>query len=215
MGIANQGVFGSWRKRVGNVVGRILQGQNVYSIYQPNVANPRTQAQQENRTKFTLIAKFMAVMTGFLRTSFAKLDGYAHGSAYSAAVGYNAKIDGIVSGVYPNYEIDPTKVILSEGSVDLPFNPSATAEGTTLTCTWADNSGRGNALADDSVMVVVYSKDENVAVYDVKLASRSERNGVLTLPSAWTGQSVDAWIAMRRDTTGECSISSYLGSFTL
>ena len=46
MGKANQGVFGAWTKRVGNVVGRVIQGVNVYSIYQPNVSNPRTELQQ-------------------------------------------------------------------------------------------------------------------------------------------------------------------------
>lgn len=215
MGKASQGVFGFWRGKVGNVVGRVRQGQNVYSIYQPSVANPRTPAQLTGRSKFTLISQFISAVLGFIRVGFAGLDGYVRGSAFSSAVGLNLKTEGITTGVYPNLQLDYSKMKVSDGKIDLPFNPSGSAEGNTLSLTWADNSGRGDALATDKVIVLAYDSTTNESVFDLTVADRSARTGTVTLPTQWSGDSVEVWMAMQRPTTKDVSDSAYLGSFTL
>lgn len=214
MGKANQGVFGAWTKRVGNVVGRVIQGVNVYSIYQPNVSNPRTEAQQGQRAQFTLLTKFFSTMTAFLRTSWKSLDGYKHGSAFSSAVGWNLK-NGAVTGSYPNFSIAMNKVKVSDGNIALPYNAGATAESNTLIFTWADNSGRGDALATDEVMVVVYNPTTQESIFSTRIAVRSERTAELVCPTAWSGNQVHVYLAMQRESTGECSDSTYIGDFTL
>ena len=214
MGKANQGVFGAWTKRVGNVVGRVIQGVNVYSIYQPNVSNPRTELQQRQRAQFTLLTQFFSSMTAFLRTSWKSLDGYKHGSAFSSAVGWNLK-NGVVTGTYPNFSLVMNKVKVADGNISLPYNAGATADAGTLTFTWADNSGRGDALADDNVMVVVYNPTEKASVYTTRLAARSDRTGELVCPTQWSGNQVHVYLAMFREGTGECSDSTYIGDFTL
>lgn len=215
MGKASQGVFGFWRGKVGNVVGRVRQGQNVYSIYQPSVANPRTPAQVTGRSKFTLISQLISTLLGFIKVGFASLDGYVRGSAFSSAVGLNLKTEGIVTGTYPNLEIDYSKVKVSDGKIDLPFNPSGSAEGNILTVSWADNSGRGDALATDKAMVLAYNSSTNECVFDLAVADRSARTGTLTMPTVWSGDTVEVWLAMERPDTKEVSDSTYLGSFTL
>lgn len=214
MGKANQGVFGAWTKRVGNVVGRVIQGVNVYSIYQPNVSNPRTELQQSQRAKFTLLTQFFSTMTAFLRISWKSLDGYKHGSAFSSAVGWNLK-NGAVTGTYPNYSIAMNKVKVSDGNIALPYNPGATAESGTLTFTWADNTGRGDALATDNVMVAIYNPTKDETIYSTALGVRSERTKELQCPSNWSGDQVHVYFAMRREATDECSDSTYLGDLTL
>ena len=214
MGIANQGVFGGWRKRVGNVVGRIRQGQNVYSIYQPVVANPKTQAQMSHRTGFSLLSRVFSTMLSFIKVSFAKLDGYERGSAFSAAVGYNLKRNAI-SGVYPSQEVDFENLVVSEGSIDLPYNPNADLDSGTLTATYADNTGRGNAEATDEVMLLLYSEPRNEVAFSTNAALRSARTASIDVPSAWTASGkIHAYLAMRRPSTGVCSVSYYLGNYT-
>lgn len=198
MGKQYGGMFANWYGKVGNVVGRIRQGRTIVSIYQPNVSNPRTDAQIAQRARFTALAKPLAAMSGFLKVGFHNLDGYKTGNYYSAAIGYNMRIPNIFTEQGDNVEVDLTKLAVSNGNIDLPYSPSATADGTILSITWADNSGMGDALATDNVMVLAYNDMKNMCVYNTALAERAERNATLSLPSAWTGDNVNVWIAMRR-----------------
>lgn len=213
MGKANQGIFGGWTKKVGNVVGRIVQGQNVYSIYQPNVSNPRTEEQQQNRAKFTLLSRFMSAMLPALRLGFRNLDGYERGSAYSAALGYNSKLN-IVTGVYPNYEILVNKAVISEGSVALPYDPSGSFADGEYTATWADNSGQGDAEASDIAVVVAYNQQRKVCVVGVQTAKRSDRSAKVSIPTEWTGDTGNAYLFMMRERNRTNSMSVHLGMVT-
>lgn len=208
------GIFANWYGRVGNVVGRIRQGRTIMSIYQPNVANPRTPAQLAQREKFSLLADFLSAVSGFLSVGFHNLDGYETGNYYSSAIGYNMKRDNVFVGQYPSTELDLTKVMISNGKVDLPYTPQCTADGTTLNLTWADNSGMGDAVASDKVMVCAYNDDKKQSVFSLDVADRSERHGELALPTAWTGDTVNVYMAMYRD-RGVCSDSYHLAVLSL
>lgn len=208
------GVFANWYGRVGNVVGRIRQGRTIMSIYQPNVSNPKTPAQLAQREKFSLLAAFFKTLSGFLTYSFHDLDGYKVGNPYSAAIGYNMKRDECFSGSYPNTELDYVDVQVSNGTIDLPYTPSASAEGTTVSLTWADNSGLGNAKSDDKLMVVAFNSIKNQSFYNIELADRNERNTTFNLPSSWTGDTVNIWIAMRREPYS-CSASQHIAQLAL
>lgn len=213
MGKANQGIFGGWTKKVGNVVGRIVQGQNVYSIYQPNVSNPRTVEQQQNRAKFTLLSRFMSAMLPAIHLGFRNLDGYERGSAYSAALGYNSKLN-IVTGTYPNYEILVNKAIISEGTVALPYDPSGSSSEGEYTASWADNSGQGDAEASDIAVVVLYNQQRKVCVVGAQTAVRSDRSAKVTIPTAWTGDTGNAYLFMMRERNRTNSMSTHLGMLT-
>ena len=54
MGKQYGGMFANWYGKIGNVVGRIRQGRTIVAIYQPNVSNPRTDAQIAQRERFSL-----------------------------------------------------------------------------------------------------------------------------------------------------------------
>lgn len=211
MGKANQGIFGGWTKKVGNVVGRIVQGQNVYSIYQPNVSNPRTVEQQQNRAKFTVLSRFMSAMLPALRLGFRNLDGYERGSAYSSALGYNSKLN-IITGSYPNYEILYNRAVISEGTVALPYDASGSAEDNEYTASWADNSGQGDAEASDIAVVVLYNATRKVCVLGEQTSKRSDRTAKATIPTEWTGDSGNAYLFMMRERNHTNSMSMHLGT---
>ena len=215
MGKSVNGIFANWWGRTGNIVGRIRQGRTILSIYQPNVANPQTAGQMEQRAQFSLLIKALSYMSGAVKVGFKHLDGYKTGTALSAAVGYNFKHNNPFSGTYgTDLELDFSKVQLSQGSVDNPYSPSATADGTTLSLTWADNSGMGNADATDKVVVVAYNDTKKQSVVNTALAERADRNGTMTLPTAWTGDNVDVWLFMCRNNS-VCSNSTHLATLPL
>lgn len=214
MGKIFAGPWANFQGKVGNVVGRISQGRTVLSVYQPIVRNPKTPSQLAARQKFGVVTAGLSPITGFLRYGFHFLDGYKTGNPFSAAVGYNLE-HGAVAGTYPNQEFDFSKAKVAVGGIDLVYSPSATADGTTLSITWADNSGMGNAQQTDKVMICVLNAEKGQSVYNIELADRNERNATFSLPTSWSGDTVNVWMAMRRESTQECSMSTHLGAMPL
>ena len=180
--------------KMGDIVGRKGKGgEYIISQYQPTPRNPQTQAQMVQRSKVALVGSFAKHLSGWAKIMCRgdyKLTGY--GKLMKLL------LPECITGTYPNFEIDFTHALISKGSVDLPYSPSASPEGTTLSLTWADNSGLGNALTTDEVCVCCYNATKNQCVYQIGIAQRNERNTTLTLPSTWTGDTVNVWMAMNR-----------------
>lgn len=217
MATINAGPWSDFSKKLGKIVARQHQGRTILSVYQPNVANPRTVKQVTARDKFKVMTRFMSGMAGFLKFGFHSLDGYKYGNPYSAAVGFNLRKGNVVvqDPSTQEWEVDYTLAQVAIGNVDLPYSPSATADGTSLSVTWSDNSGMGNAETDDKVMIVAFNPTKGQSVYTTNLAERNERTGVFTLPTAWTGDTVNVWMAMYREKSNEASNSIHLASLTL
>jgi len=214
MGLCDQGIFGAWRNKVGNVVGRVRQGRNVYAIYQPQVDNPKSFHQLRYRRTFSAFSKLAHNLLPILRIGFASLDGYRYGSAFSSFIGYNIKYayysyDDIVGVV----EIIYDTITLSVGNVPLPLSPIASLDGSDFNVRWTDNTGESAAAADDVAYVCVYNPAKSTSIYDGKY-TRIEQFAVIQMPAAWSGDVVKAWLFMR-DAKGNCSESRFLGSFNL
>lgn len=211
MGKCNQGVFGNWVKRVGNVVGRVVNGQNIYSIYQPNVSNPQTDTQQQIRTKFRMLCKLGSVIASFLKLGL--LGSKGDGTWLSRFISVN--FDKGVTGTWPEFELNYPKLILSQGNVDLPYNPAAQLQGSDINITWTDNSGIGNAQDNDKVMFVVFNKDKIQSIADTEAADRSSRQASYSLPASWNGDTVYVYFAMYRTKDKVASTSLFLGQFSV
>lgn len=211
MGKCNQGVFGNWVKKVGNVVGRVVNGQNIYSIYQPNVSNPQTERQQKTRTKFSMLTKLGSVIGIFL--SIGLLQSKGKGTWLSRFISINFE-DGI-TGTYPSFELNYPKLILSQGNVDLPYNTAAQVQGSDVNITWIDNSGIGNAKDSDKAMFLIYNKDKNASIVDEEAADRSTRQASYELPTSWNGDTIYVYFAMQRVAERTASASMFLGQFTV
>ncbi len=211
MGKIKQGILGGFSGKVGPVIGTSWKGKAIIKARPLSHNDRNSVAQQEQRAKFSLVSKFLACVNGFIAFGFAKK---AVGiTAPNAAMAAN--LESAVTGDFPNYSLAMNKVLVSDGKIDLPYNPGATVDSGTLTFTWADNTGRGDALADDQVMVLVYNPTVEQSVYTTALAARSTRTADLVCPTAWSGNQVHVYFAMRREKTGDTSVSTYIGDFTL
>ncbi|MCR4816742.1 MAG: DUF6266 family protein [Bacteroidales bacterium] len=211
MGKIKQGILGGFSGKVGPVIGTSWKGKAIIKARPLSHNDRNSVAQQEQRAKFSLVSKFLACVNGFIAFGFAKK---AVGiTAPNAAMAAN--LESAVTGDFPNYSLAMNKVLVSDGKIDLPYNPGGTVDSGTLTFTWADNTGRGDALADDQVMVLVYNPTVEQSVYTTALAARSTRTADLVCPTAWSGNQVHVYFAMRREKTGDTSVSTYIGDFTL
>lgn len=205
-----QGILGNFSGKVGNVVGRVRSDRTVIAVYQPEVANPQTTSQMAQRQKLAKVTEFLKGAANIVRFSMKSLTKY--GTGWSAAIQYNMTY--AITGSYPNQSVDATLARISAGNIDLPYSPSAIADATTISLTWSDNTGMGNALASDIICAAAYNSNKGQWVYSSDIAERNERNGTFVLPTAWTGDSVNVYMYVRRGNT-EFSNSSNIASLSL
>ena len=211
MGKIKQGILGGFSGKVGPVIGTSWKGKAVMRAQALSYNDANSEAQQQQRAKFSLVSKFLAAINNFINVGF---NGKANGmTAPNAALQRN--INDAITGTWPNFQLDFENFLVSDGKIDLPYNPQAQNDSGTLTVTWTDNTGLGDALADDKVMTLIYNKSRNISITNIDAAERSDRNATITFPTSWTGDSVEVYMAMYREDGRLTSKSTHLGTYTV
>ena len=201
--------------KVGNFVGRTGTGGRYYAgKYQPVVKNPRTEAQTAWRAKFKTVSQFCSSLAGWAKKMCKGLT--KNGTAYSNLMFLNPPSTVAVPGQQAgSYVIDFTKVKLSSGSMDLPYNIVANVDGNDIVVNWTDNSGLGNAEKADQCALVCYNAVKGAAVIILDAAKREDSTASIPVPTNWSSETLHAYIAFQRDNGAQTSGSHYLGSFTV
>ena len=203
------GILGGFSGKVGNVVGACWNGIDYMRALATSITNPKTPAQLDQRAKFSLIVAFLRPLTAFLRMSFKSAS--IKMSAFNAAVAYNIK--NAISGVYPNYAIDFTKLVLSRGSLPGVLNPEATSTVPgSIDFTWDNNSYEADANDDDQVFMVVIHPLTNKAVTVVGGNTRASGSDSFVVPELFIGQEVQCYIGFTNANESQVSDSSYAGA---
>jgi hypothetical protein len=119
MGRIKKGILGGFSGKVGTVVGANWKSISYMRSLPQKVKNPRTLPQLKQRSKFTLVVNLLRPMLPLLRVGWKQ---YAHGrqSAFNAATSYT--LANAIIGEYPDYKIDPKKVMISRGTLTSPNN---------------------------------------------------------------------------------------------
>jgi hypothetical protein len=116
MGKISQGILGGVSGKVGNVVGGSWKGIDYLRILPASVANPRTPAQMDQRSKFITVINFLQPIKDFIRVGF---KNYAvKMTQFNSAMSYNVK--NAIAGTYPDYTIDYPKRSLAAADWLLP-----------------------------------------------------------------------------------------------
>lgn len=211
MAIFSKGILGGFSGKVGNVIGSTWRGKDVLRSLPTKRNRVATQSQLDQQEKFSLILKFMSTMTALLNTTY---KAYGKGiSAVNAAVSYN--LQNGISGAASPFNLNYPTILLSRG--DLPNTSSATAvaeAGNAVKFTWENNAGLGKAKATDKVILVVYCPALSHTVYIQGGNMRSELTQSLTV-AAFTGETVETWLAFIADNGTVVSNSMYTGSVNI
>ncbi len=212
MGIIKQGVLGGFSGKVGNVVGGSWKGIDYMRIMPASVANPQTEPQMDQRSKFTTVLRFLQPLTQFLRTGF---KNYAiRMTAFNNAMSYNLR--NAIGGAYPLYEIDYTKALVARGSLTAALNPgTASTVAATVEFNWDDNSTVGDASTLDKSLVVVFNPTKGEAVYQLGQADRIDLTQSVVVPVAFTGDQVQCFLAFMKEDGSLVSNSKYAGAVTV
>jgi len=201
------GILGGFSGKVGTVIGACWNGIDYMRSIAASITNPKTAAQLEQRAKFSLVIKFLRPLTVFLRLGFKSAANKMSG--FNAAVAYNIK--NAITGAYPNYLMDYTKVVLSRGLLPGLLNPEATSpEQGTIQFTWENNSYEAEANDDDQVFLVVIDPTTNKAVTLLGGSTRAAGSDSITVPAIFSGQLVQCYAGFTNGNESLISDSSFV-----
>lgn len=209
MGKINQGILGGFSGKIGNVIGGNWKGIDYMRIKPANVANPRTEGQLDQRSKFSTVLRFLQSMTGFIKVGF---KGYAiKMTEFNSAMSFN--LSNGITGSYPDYSIDYPNALVSRGALAFALNPAidSTVAGS-VSYIWDDNSGEGNAKATDKAMLLVFNASKKEAVFVTDGDARSATSQDLLVPDNYSGDTVHAFISFISEDGKSVSNSKFVGS---
>ncbi|TNE70791.1 hypothetical protein EP331_11170 [bacterium] len=205
-------IIGQANGSVGNVVVTQWKGIGVMREKPQQVHNPKTPAQLAHRAKFSLMVAFLAEATDFVNIGFKHLADKK--SAFNVAMQEN--IGNAVAGDYPDLSIDMEEVTLSRGKLRKLLNPTISSTvANTLELNWTDNTGNGNALDTDKLMVFAYDTDSLDGYCEVKVANRSETGYQMALPFEFSGKEIHVIVGLVKADGAKVSNSQYLGRVTI
>lgn len=210
MGIINKGILGGFSGKVGNVIGSSWKGIDYMRSVPNQVSNPNTDAQQTQRTKFTLVVEFLTKIKPVINAGFKTYK--KHQTNYNSATSYNLK--KAVSGKTPDIEIDFEAAMVTRGTLMPAYGSSAKSDvPNQVKFTWADNSGIGNAEPDDQALLVLYNKERKRALCHTEGGPvREDGSFVMNVPQSYGGENVEAYIGFVSADGSEAADSVYLGS---
>ena len=207
MGKIKQGILGGFNGTVGTVVGGSWKGMAYMRGKAQSVKNPRTEKQLAQRMKFGMAQKFVKVMTAYLQVGFRNYT--EHQTATNAAMSHTVR--NCMVGKYPAFGIDPSKVLVSSGSLMPGRFCTVKVANNVATFSWEDNSDESHAAIDDFAMPLIYNFSKGEAVFTTEDASRVDCKATLNLPADWSGDLLSSYIAFASVENKHVSNSVYVG----
>ncbi|RTY87436.1 DUF6266 family protein [Flavobacterium sp. RSP15] len=212
MGKIGKGILGGVSGKVANVVGASWKGIDYLRAKPQSVANPRSVLQVNQRTKFSLVLRFLQPNLSFVKLGF---KNYAvKQSQFNSAMSY-ALNNAITGTTIEDFAIDYNLALLSRGTLSGALNPvfDLTTPGQ-VQFSWDNNSNEGSALPTDKAMFVVYNplKGESILITDG--AARTDVSQTVTIPNSYVGDEILMFISFKNFAETQLSNSIFIGSGT-
>jgi hypothetical protein len=188
-----------------------MEKRQLHAFYSEVGSQPSNHRANESTQQICLSYFPFKAMSGFIRVSY-KLYSDKQ-TAFNAAMAYN--LANAISGTYPDYSIDLSKVLVSRGALPAEVNAQATSANGAINLTWENNSGVGSAKQTDKALVVVYNDTKGLAVYETADVERMVATDTISIPSDWVEDSVDLFLGFMSEDGKEVSNSVYLGTITV
>ena len=214
MATYKNGALGSFKGKVGNLVGSYWRGIPYMRSVPEHVKDPKSPAQQMQRAKFGLMMGFLKKIKPVLKAGFAT--GSPRRTAFNSAASFNLK--NAVTGDDPeNLQIDFAALTVTRG----PLTPVDSAQFVSenageIVISWQSDTTFGSASSDDEAIVLLYNTTKERALYIVEEGpTRSEEAYTLSLPAIYEGDNLEGYLSFVSPDGSEASDSTYLGSLTV
>ena len=189
----DKGLLGGYTGKLGTTVGSSWKGINVVRTYQPNVANPNSQEQQDQRSAFKQISQIASLLLGPIVKPF--WDNKA-----TRMSGYNAFIKANLLGAVKNGKIDPEKFILSQGRIGYEKVYISKIYSNEIDFTWNSTIPAFGA-GTDTLSYVAYTSEMEIIDFGVNVALREKKGAEINLPTDF--ESIEYFVFSWRSADGK------------
>jgi len=207
-----KGIHGAYSGKVGNIVGSNWRSVDyVRSVARPT-NKPASIKQLAQREKFALSTAFLGPLKELLNLGYSDVQ-------QGKSTGYNQALRDVlkfaISGMYPDFEIDYSKVRISRGALANLFVPQWTESAPQeITLTWMKSTSDLMGYNDDSVILLIYNKDKKYFNL-MESATRDDETLTLTFPSVYAGDTIVGWVFTGHRDGVKTSSSEFIGELTL
>ena len=207
MGKLENGLWGGFSGRVGNLVGVVLRGRHYVRVAPAHVHNPNTEGQRTQRGRFTVAVAFVRSILPYVRVGF-RNDAQTC-SAYNAAQSCIMKY--AIEGKGKDCTLNYATVFVARGMLVGAQQAKAVRTDEGVLFSWTNNSGEVDARPKDVAMPLVYNTVRKEGVWDTEQAIRRDEQMEIKLPDAWNDEDCVAYLAFRSESGEAVSNSVYLG----
>lgn len=209
MGTYNKGILGAFSGKVGPVVGANWRGKEVLRSLPRKSNKAATPEQALHRLKFASVIGFLGPIYPILSRYYGANQGEK--SRVNRAMSYHMK--EVIVYADPDFTFAYNKVQLAKGYlIGVEAGAISAVTTNTIDFSWNDNSGQGEAVATDKLVVGVYDAATKNWIYSLGVADRSTTTGSLLLPITLSGATVEVWALFASTDGKRNSTSTYLGN---
>lgn len=217
MAIYFAGYLSPIRNKLGNAVGRKWRTLDVLSVYNGRPRNPRTNAQQINRTRFGAAANLAMAFDAAIKIGLKPICAGTPIPERSMFIKKNW--DAIHADSPDAATVDYTELTLAEGTMpEAQFGAASFANPLAVEVPLTDSSDGNQALETDKVRLFVYSPEALAGMLSAEKV-RDDDSIAVNVPAYWNGHRVHVWGmcygAANTANAGKVSNSRYLGSGTI
>lgn len=209
MGTYNKGILGAFSGKVGPVVGASWRGKEVMRSLPKKSGKAATETQLLQRLRFSTVISFLNPLYPILSRYYGGNAGEK--TRLNQAMSYHMKEATVYND--PVYNMIYTKVQISKGDlIGIQAGTVASTVANTVTFSWTDNSGQGEAVPTDKLVVAIYEPTSKTVVYSLAVADRNIGTGAIIVPAFFSGLPVEVWGTFASVSDKKYATSVYLGS---
>ena len=209
MGITRNGIMSPMSGKAGPVIGRVVDGVGIICGLPKKQSTPYTAPQINIRTRFGLITRLFSYFTDVVRIGFPTKKKMT--SAMNEAVSYNIK--HAITGVGPDYTVDYTKLMISQGKLVKPSAVEITAVAQAkIQLNWFyDNTITENIGAMDELVALAYNQEDEEYMPVLRPVKRNAGTFTIRVPRSFVGKDVHVYLFFAGK-AGRVSDSVYAGT---
>ncbi len=205
------GAIGTFSGKVGSIIGSSWRNIHYMRGLPKKRTKPFSEAQLAQQQRFALMGSFLLPLKGLFEIGLANVDD-GEATLFNLAMGFNLKA---VTGDYPNFEIDYSKVTFSRGALLRPRGVSLTAGTQEVTVAWRPSITPYNGKADDSVYVLLYDRELQVFYTADDVVERSVGQAIIPVDEDTVGHDAEVWLFCVSRDGKQISKTVYGGSVVL
>ena len=212
MGISKNGPNGPVTGRVGNLVYYMLNGQPVVRSI-GKIMKAASVPQLSSRKVTCISSKLLKMFKPFIKVGFSIEIIGTNQNAFNMAVSVNKR--AMMTGVYPNFQVDYSKLVLSRGILKPGEELKVSATNQAISFTWKAEEKMAWPESTDLVMMIAYFPGLDRTIVKVGGNARNTGADQMPIPPSLKDEYSETYIAFVAADRLQVSDSTYLGSLNL